>query len=210
MPCALEQAYAHPQCDCLDFEAMHKWALKQFMRIVAHGRHLGTHLEERHLQQFIFSTPPEPPAPVQPRFCRCGQEPCPHPIHVHADMPGLVEGDDGMYTPINRFKRSAQEVVVDELPEQFQRSLALFIADLNGCASLEKGWIAAQLFAEKFAILVSHKPTTSLLATSGAHHQSCCTTTPGGSYEDSVLPRVVYKTHTMQLSWHNRNGDLVV
>jgi len=140
MPCALKQAYAHPQCDCLDFEAMHKWALKQFMRIVAHGRHLGTHLEERHLQQFIFSTPPEPPAPVQPRFCSCGQEPCPHPIHVHADMPGLVEGDEGLYTPIHRFKRSAEEVVVDEMPEQFQRALALFIAELNGCASLRKGW----------------------------------------------------------------------
>ena len=78
-------------------------------------------------------------------------------------MPGLVEGDDGLYTPIRQFKRSAHELLVAEAPEEYQRALAVFIADLNG-----------------------------------------------GSHLEAVLPRVVYRTHSMQLSWHNRTGELVV
>ena len=143
---------------------MHKIALKQFMRIVAHGRHLGLHLSQRHCAQFIFSTPPEPPPPVPRRFCHCGEEPCTHQSHVHADMPGLVEQDDGLYAPIARFKRSAEEVAIGDAPPGFRMALRCFIADLEA----------------------------------------------GARWQDSVLPRVVYRTHTMQLNWHDINGDLHV
>ena len=127
-------AYAYPQCDTVDFEAMHKIALKQFMRIVAHGRHLGQHLSQRHCAQFVFSTPPEPEPEVPPRFCHCGEEPCPHQHHVHADMPGLVEEDDGTYTTIRQFRRSVEEVEVDAptTPAELRHALRVFIGDLNG------------------------------------------------------------------------------
>ena len=142
---------------------MHKWALKQFMRIVAHGRHVGAHLSQRHTAQFLFTPEHEQAEPVQARLCHCAQDPCPHELHVHADMPGLVEGDDGRYTTIARFRRSVEVLPMDEAPESFSHALAVFIADLNG-----------------------------------------------GSYKDSVLPAEVYRAQTMQLSWHNPQGDLVV
>jgi len=144
---------------------MHKIALKQFMRIVAHGRHLGTHLSQRHCQQFVFSTPAEPVPPAPQRFCHCGEQDCgeKHTTHVHADMPGLAEGDDGLYGPIRQFTRSAEAVDVADTTAEFRLALAVFVADQNG-----------------------------------------------GSHEDAVLPEVVYRTHTMQLSWHNRHGDLEV
>ena len=69
---------------------------------------------------------------MQPRLCHCGQDPCPHELHVHADMPGLAEQDDGLYAPIARFKRSVEELHVDQAPAEFRHALAVFIADHNG------------------------------------------------------------------------------
>ena len=142
---------------------MHKWALKQFMRIVAHGRHVGAHLSQRHTAQFLFSQPPAPAEPAQPRHCHCGGDPCPHSLHVHAEMPGLREGDDGQYVPKRQFKRSVETMRTDEAPESFRHALAVFIADLNG-----------------------------------------------GRYQDAVLPRKVYRAQTMELSWHDADGNLSV
>ena len=147
---------------------MHKWALKQFMRIVAHGRHVGAHLSQRHCAQFVFSTPAEPPQPVKPRFCHCGEQPaCTHTRHVHADMPGLAEEDDGSYTPIRLFTRSATKVYVSSTDEHFKHALRVFIADCNGEDSKD-------------------------------------------AYKVAVLPAKVYRTHSMQLNWHDNHGDLEV
>ena len=74
----------------MDFEAMHKWALKQFVRVVPHGRHFTEHLAARHIKQLLFAAG-EPDAdeeePLRP--CRCGEGPCTHDVHVHVQMPGL-------------------------------------------------------------------------------------------------------------------------
>ena len=147
---------------------MHKWALKQFMRIVAHGRHVGAHLSQRHAAQFLFSAPAEPPQPSDPRFCHCGEQPaCPHERHVHADMPGLKEEEDGTYSTLRQWTRSAKKVLVSSTDDDFKHALRVFITDCNG----EDGKDA---------------------------------------YKDAVLPAKVYRTHTMQLNWHNGKGDLEV
>ena len=157
-------AYAYPQCDTMDFEAMHKWALKQFMRTVAHGRHVGAHLSQRHVGQFLFTPAPPPAVPVQPRHCHCGQQPaCTHARHVHADMPGLVEQEDGLYTTLRQFDRSTDTVQVDKADASFRHALAVFVGDCNGC-----------------------------------------------SHRDAELPELVYQAKTMQLSWHDSDGNLSV
>ena len=77
------------QCDCIDFEAMHKWAIKQFMRLVPHGRMLGQHLASKHYAQLLCTAPPPEEAAPTPRFCHCSMGPsqCTHSMHVHVAMP---------------------------------------------------------------------------------------------------------------------------
>ena len=119
------------QCDCVDFEAMHKWAMKQFMRIVPHGRKLGQHLSNKHYAQLLCTVPqPEEPAPLL--FCHCGGDPCTHSMHVHAEMPGLREDGYGHYGPVRRSHRYTQELVVADMPHKHQTAIRRFIGELTG------------------------------------------------------------------------------
>ena len=100
--------------DCSDFEAAHKWALKQFVKLVPHGQYFEKHLATRHLSQFAFGHGREDePAKEEPlRFCHCGGEPCPHEVHVHVAMPGLQpEDDNGQLFPLACRPSKAQRSV---------------------------------------------------------------------------------------------------
>ena len=90
--------------NCSDFEAAHKWALKQFVKMVPHGRYFTQHLATRHLSQFALCHGREdkPPVPEPLRFCHCGGDPCPHKVHVHVEMPGLQKEDH-----LNRLDRKS-------------------------------------------------------------------------------------------------------
>jgi len=160
-------AYAYPQCDTMDFEAMHKWALKQFMRTVAHGRHVGAHLSQRHTAQFLFTQAGQPEAPVKPRYCHCGGDPCTHPKHVHADMPGLAELEDGTYAPLDRFTRSADVVQVSEAGHRFRHALRVFIGECNG-TSHRDSVLPEQVYRAKTMQLSWHNPDGSLAVCVGS------------------------------------------
>jgi len=112
---------------------MHKWALKQFMRMVPHGRMLGQHLANKHFAQLLCTVPPPEAAAAEARLCHCGQNPCPHAMHVHASMPGLREGPDGLYAPISRsLGRYARKLNPATWGENHQRALRVFVADVTG------------------------------------------------------------------------------
>ena len=121
------------QCDCVDFEAMHKWAIKQFMRIVPHGRMLGQHLASKHYAQLLCTAPPpEQAAPIK-RFCHCpitGPK-CTHSMHVHVAMPGLREKPNGQYEPVARAEgRSVLKIPMADF--EYPDALRRYIAELTG------------------------------------------------------------------------------
>ena len=132
---------------CDDFEAAHKWALKQFVRIVPHGQYFQAHLARRHLSQFTFAAPTaddEPAKDAQPlRYCHCAQckaVPDTHTTHVHVVMPGLDEEDEeGLLHVKERAEERADErtlkgyKVAEELPD-FQVALQRLMADAQGVA----------------------------------------------------------------------------
>ena len=126
-------AYAMHQADAGDGEAAHKWHLKQFIRLVPHGQHLTEHLASHHLDQFLFSgTPgwvvPEPEEPL--RVCRCDEDPCPHEMSVHVQMPGLEDEEDDEGFPrmlASGDTRSIQKIIVDHADEEFQLALRALV-----------------------------------------------------------------------------------
>ena len=124
------------QIDCMDFEAMHKWAVKQFMRLVPHGRHMTSHLTARHFAQFLFTKPPESDDEPNLLYCHCDEDPCPHDLHVHASMPGLRdESSEGLYTPGDKRSVTRWPVVLSEeggMDENVMRALRGFVGRVNG------------------------------------------------------------------------------
>ena len=132
----------HPppmQCDCADFEAMHKWALKIFMRSVPHGAHLTSAVIGKHMAQFLYTTPAADTKPAPLRPCRCGEDPCTHKTHVHVDMPGLREDpEDGTWHRLVGTKGHVDNRSVtkcntarDASPE-LQYALRAYTAAING------------------------------------------------------------------------------
>jgi len=125
--------------DCSDFELAHKWALKQFVRLVPHGKFFQAHMAHRHLGQFAFSHGQDAPAaPEEPlRYCHCEEckaSPGTHPLHVHVLMPGLHPEDaEGRLTAIPRSEGRSVEVldVADESPD-FQRALQRLMGEVQG------------------------------------------------------------------------------
>jgi len=116
----------------MDFEAMHKWALKQFTRLVPHGKHFTEHLANRHLSQFLFTGHAAAP-PAEPlRFCHCNGDPCTHDVHVHVQMPGLSAEDEHGQLCITD-TRSVQKVEVGLRHRYFVRALRALMARVNGC-----------------------------------------------------------------------------
>ena len=130
--------FGHWAANCGDFELMHKWALKQFVRVVPHGKFFQAHLARRHLAQFAF----EAEAPAAPkeeplRFCHCAEckaQPGFHDVHVHVKMPGLSEEDDeGMQHVVARStKRTVLELDVTALYADFQRALRRLMGEVQG------------------------------------------------------------------------------
>jgi len=122
--------------NCSDFEAAHKWALKQFVRMVPHGKFFTQHLATRHLSQFAYGHGREDPtAPEEPlRFCHCGQAPCTHNTHVHVEMPGLeAEDDQGLLHPLHSGdERSVEYLEVSRRPRMFRRALAALLGEVTG------------------------------------------------------------------------------
>ena len=131
--------------NCGDFELAHKWALKQFVRLVPHGKYLQTHLAHRHLGQFAFEAPigaeaeaaAAQPAPEPLRFCHCEAckaAPGHHQIHVHVVMPGLQEEDaEGLLHEVHRAReRTVLELEVDDMFPEFQRALRRLMAEAQG------------------------------------------------------------------------------
>ena len=129
------------QADAADAEAAHKWNLKQFMRLVPHGRYLTEHLVGRHLDQLLFTgTGPDwAPKKQEPkRFCRCQQDVCDHDPHVHVLMPGLQPEED-VHGFLHRLPdvrdgtRYIERVVIDEdTDEDFQRALRAMVGRVLG------------------------------------------------------------------------------
>jgi len=120
--------------NCADFEAAHKWALKQFVRMVPHGKYFTQHLATRHLSQFAFGHGREAePAPQEPlRFCHCAQAPCTHNIHVHVEMPGLrAEDAGGVLHPLGDY-RSVEVVEVRGLPKLVRRAIKALMCEATG------------------------------------------------------------------------------
>ena len=125
--------------NCSDFEAAHKWALKQFVKLVPHGKYFEEHLATRHLTQFAFchGREDQPPKKEPKRFCHCGGRPCPHKIHVHVEMPGLQKEDKhGRLFPlpgrISKARRSVRVVEVETQRSSFRRALQVLMATVNG------------------------------------------------------------------------------
>jgi len=145
---AIVRAWGNWAGNCGDFEVMHKWALKQFVRVVPHGLYFSTHLAHRHLAQFAYGAPTAeeaaaarapPPAPKQLRFCRCEEcqaKPGFHKHHVHVRMPGLAqeEDDEGRLHMLDR-ERSVTVLHVDQQPRAFQRALLRLMAEVQGTPS---------------------------------------------------------------------------
>ena len=126
---------------CDDFEVAHKWALKQFVRVVPHGQYFQAHLARRHLGQFSFAAA-QPDDPAQRlRHCHCAQckaVPGHHKIHVHVVMPGLTEEDDeGLLHVKPRAearagKRTLKDYEVATQGEDFQVALQRLMGDVQG------------------------------------------------------------------------------
>ena len=136
--CATMCSHAH-QCDCADFEAMHKWALKIFMRSVPHGSCMTSRVMGKHMAQLLYSKPTPDAAPVPDRPCRCGEDPCTHPLHVHVDMPGLRENPaDGRWRRLRDQKGNVDNRGVTKCnfatdsTVRFRRALVHYIAASNG------------------------------------------------------------------------------
>ena len=111
---------------------MHKWAIKQFMRIVPHGRMLGQHLASKHYAQLLCTAPPPEEAPIL-RFCHCSAGPahCTHSMHVHVAMPGLREQANGQYERVARSEgRYILKIPMGEF--KYQDALRRYIGELTG------------------------------------------------------------------------------
>jgi len=116
------------------WEAAHKWALKQFTRLVPHGAHFYEHLVTRHLSQLLFGVndaPIQKPEPL--RHCHCDGDPCPHNTHVHVQMPGLLDEDEQGALRVGDL-RSVEKVVVAEQDDLFQRALKALMGQVNEVA----------------------------------------------------------------------------
>ena len=119
---------------------MHKWALKQFCRIVPHGKLFTAHLAHRHLGQFAFSHGLDAPAPEPEPLRHCHCDECrdipvaekAHPFHVHVVIPGLLPEDkDGRLALRPQFERSVDKLVVSEQDPHFQSALQGLMGNLN-------------------------------------------------------------------------------
>ena len=124
---AIVKRWGNWAADCGDFELQHKWALKQFVRVVPHGEFFTAHLAHRHLGQFAFAHgQDEAAAPEEPlRYCHCADcqaIPGTHPIHVHVVMPGLEAEDEQGRLSIGD-RRSVKKAVVAVQHHDFQRAL---------------------------------------------------------------------------------------
>ena len=129
---------------CSDFELAHKWALKQFVRVVPHGRFFTAHLAHRHLQQFCFTHGQDEPPPKQEplRRCHCPEcvaKPGHHEVHVHVRMLGLAE-EDPKTGQLSRIMyggkpdgRSVKAVVLADQDAYFRRAVRRLMADVQGC-----------------------------------------------------------------------------
>ena len=172
------------QCDAMDFEAMHKWALKQFLRVVPHGKHMATHLARHHLDQLLFTRAPKLPAAEGEEAevgeegeedttdlilkCHCGERPCPHPMHVHCQMPGLKpETKHGRLHPLGRGgKRSVKVLPVSTMGHHFRMALRGLLQRM--------------------------------------------TSAPDRHIQQLALPEMVYQAQTMTLTWHNKEGEMEI
>ena len=152
---------------CADFELAHKWALKQFVRVVPHGRFFTAHLAHRHLQQFSFTAvPDEPPPKEEPlRFCHCPQcvaKKGHHPVHVHVRMPGLREEDERtgqLSRCVHMGKpdgRSVQAVVLADQGVYFRRAVRRLMADVQGCADVADAHMPETLYRASRMTLLWH------------------------------------------------------
>ena len=144
---------------------MHKWAVKQFIRLVPHGRHMTSHLTARHYAQLLFTQPQDEQDKGTNKLlhCHCGQDPCLHDMHVHVSMPGLRDEDEhGMHFPGDTRSVTRWDID-DDTPDDTKRALQGFVGRVNG-----EDWHLCQ------------------------------------------PPDAIWKAQTMELSWHNRSGELEV
>ena len=144
---AIVMKWGNVAANCSDFEAAHKWALKQFTRLVPHGRIFATHLAHRHLSQFAFCHGREE-APAEPeplRFCSCKEaKPCSHDIHVHVEMPGLhLEDAHGQLAVRPQPGRCTEKLEVANQPRLFRRALRALMASVTGI--LPAAWRTADV-----------------------------------------------------------------